>query len=371
MEIAYKIRTDLISNFNFIRLGMSLIPPQNGAGLFNSSIRESIQATEDFINTADEKMLIEKGPAILNALEPILKSLLRVLPPKKDLKEISSSFHIILGQEASLFSYGIPFSWIDYHIDSSNFLDPDTPYQAKIGTGHHAGRFSLEEMYLLDDGFFFLVSAETDLKLLLGLIPEMQRTSTDGYANSDLYNQSNFIKLNICSYARNSIVNLYSFIECFVNSIGNDFLLRNIVTLEDKDQQTLKGMKNNGYVSLEYKLEKIHQIIRADHKQKFCVTDNKQLKEPFLTFFEECKEVRDAAMHYSPSKKSIWLKPTEWTEKAKKYSEITIKVAQEFWKACYPNKDYPFYLRDLNFKNCYHEALNRLIESKKTANSDV
>ena len=166
--------------------------------------------------------------------------------------------------------------------------------------------------------------------------------------------------------ARNSIINLYSFIECFVNSIGYDFFLRNKSTLGQKDQETLQGLKGNGYLSLEHKLEKFHQIIRADHGQKFCVTDNKQLEEPFLTFFEKCKGIRDAAMHYSPNKESIWLRPNEWTYKAKHYSEISIKVAKEFWKSCYPDKDFPFYLRGLEYSDCYTSAFKRLTESRTT-----
>lgn len=365
MEIAFKIRHDLISHLNFIRLTMALVPPNKG-GIFNPTVIESIQATEDFINHSNEKQLIDGGPKVLNALEPILKSLLKSFPPKKDLSEISHSFSNLLKQDKSLFSYGIQFMWLDQHIDISNFLHPDIPYQAKIGTGHHAGKFSLEEMYLMDDGFFFLALAETDLRLLTDLIPEMHRTKKDGYADPDFYNKALYIKLNVCSYARNSIINLYSFIECFVNSIGHDYYLRNQINLDQKQKETLQGQKGAGYLSLEYKMEKFHQIIRADHKQKFSVTDSKQLKEPFLTFFEECKGIRDSAMHYSPNKEAIWLKPNDWTEKAKKYSEITINVAQTFWKSCYPDKDFPFYLRGLDYKECYDGAFKRLTESSAT-----
>lgn len=199
-------------------------------------------------------------------------------------------------------------------------------------------------MYLLDDGFFFLAKAEKEMKLLESLIPEMNRRKEDGYVDQDFYFEALNVKLNTCSYARNSIVNLYSFVECFVNSVGYDHYLRNMDTLELKEQETLQEKKGGGYLALEHKMEKFHQLIRIDRKQKFSVTDPKQLKEPFLTFFEECKEIRDAAMHYSPNKKAIWLKPNDWTDKAKKYSEITIQVAQNFWKSCYPNRDFPFYL---------------------------
>jgi hypothetical protein len=218
MEIAFKIRHDLIAHFNYIRLTMSLYPPEKGGGIFNPTVRESMGTAQEFINNSNEKQLIDGGPALLNAFDPLVKSLTKTFPPKKDLAEISKSFDELLGQDKSFLSYGIPFSWLDKHIDTTKVLSPDIPYQARIGTGHHAGKFSLEEMYLMDDGFFFLHLAEKSIKLLIDLIPENQKREKDGYADSDFYNEVLNVKINACSYARNSIVNLYSFIECVINS---------------------------------------------------------------------------------------------------------------------------------------------------------
>jgi hypothetical protein len=365
MEIAYKVRHDLIVNLNFIRLTMSLYPPDIGGGLFNPTVFESLKATEEFINGADERQLIDGGPEVLNALEPILQKLLREFPPKKELVDISRSFNMLLSQDKSFLSYGIPYQWLDQHIDTSKGLNPDIPYHARIGTGYHAGRFSLEEMHLMQDAFFFLIRAEKETKLLIDLIPEMNRTKKEGYPDTDLYHKALNVKLNACSYARNSILNFYSFIECFVNSIGYDYFLRN-GNLNQNEKEILQGQKNGNYVSLEYKIEKIHQIVRADHKQILSILDSKQLREPFLTFFAECKEIRDSAMHYSPNKKSIWLKPTDWTDKAKIYSQVTINVAKEFWKACYPTKDYPSYLQELDYVDCYETANKRDEDSGET-----
>lgn len=366
MEIAFKIRHDLISTFDYIRLTMSLFPADKGGGIFNPTVSEAIEATGVFINSSNEKQLISGGPAILNALDPIYQSLLNTFPPKKDLGIISKSFHELLEQDKSFLSYGIPFSWLDEHIDTSKVLNPETPYHARIGTGYHAGKFSLEEMYLMDDGFYFLVLAENSTKLLIDLIPENRRRGKDGYPDPDFYNEALYIKLNACSYARNSIVNLFSFVECLVNSIGYDYFLRNKSTLTDKEQELLQGKRNGSFISLEFKLEKFHQIIRPDKKQVFSVTDTKQIKEPFLTFLDECKHQRDAAMHYSPNKKDIWLKPTDWTEKAKKYSVTTLEVARQFWEACYPDLDFPFYLRHLDYQACYDGAVKRYNDSEQT-----
>jgi hypothetical protein len=161
-------------------------------------------------------------------------------------------------------------------------------------------------------------------------------------------------------------LNLYSFVECFINSVGFDFYLRNQIRLNEKEKEILQGENNGRYLSLEYKMEKFHQIIRDDKKQVFCLSDAKQIKEPFLTFFDECKGIRDAAMHYSPNKDAIWLKPTDWAERAEKYSQTVIQVAQIFWNACYPLRNYPFYLRNLDYKECYKGVSSRQTETFET-----
>lgn len=320
MEIAYKIRKDLITNFNFVRLTTMLIPGHTGVGVFNPSVNASIKAMEEFINHADEKIFIEKGPALLNGLDKILNGCKHNFPPKKELSEISFAYNQLLGSDSNIFSYGIPFGWLDSYLDTSKHFSSDIPYQARIGTGFHAGNWSLEEMFLLDDGFFFLVSAEKELEILHDLKEKITESENKGYLDEDIYYAARTINLNTCSYARNSIVNLYSFIECFVNSIGYDYYLRNESKLSEDEKELLQGRKKGTYVSLEYKVEKFHQLIRKDRKQVFCVSDEKQIREPFKSFFAEYKEIRDAAMHYSPNKKSIWIKPTDWTLKAQNNS---------------------------------------------------
>jgi hypothetical protein len=366
MEIAFKIRKDLITNFNFVRLTTMLVPGNTGVGIFNPSVHASIKAMEEFINQADEKMFIEKGPTLLNILDNIIKVSLKNFPPKKDLAEISLAYNQLLNSDNSIFSYGIPFGWLDTFIDTSNFFNSDIPYQARIGTGFHAGNWSLEEMFLLDDGFFFLLCAEIELETLNDIKDKIIESENKGYPDENIYYEARAINLNTCSYARNSIVNLYSFIECFVNSIGYDFFLRNETRLSEDEKELLQGRKKSNYVSLEYKVEKFHQLIRTDHKQVLCISDLKQIREPFKTFFTEYKEIRDAAMHYSPNKKSIWIKPTDWVAKAQNNSQLVIEVANEIWKSCYPDKEPPFYLRDLSFQKCYDAAKERINDTNKT-----
>ncbi len=365
MQIAFKIRQDLITNLNFVRLTSSLLPPDSGCGILNPAVRESYDEAVSFINNANEKQFIEIGPTILNAIDPILKTAIKNFPPKKELHEISNAFNELLKQEPELFSFGIPFYWLDPLIDITNLLDPKIPYQTRIGTGHHAGKWALEEMYFLDDGFYFLVKSEKELDLLLLFGRKLQESANKGYPSEVAYIQARTINMNTCSYGRNSILNLYSFIECFMNGVAFDYYLRNKEALNAQEIETLHGKKKGGFVSLEYKLEKYPAIIRQDKKQVLYVTDPKQLKEPFRTLIRECKGLRDSSMHFAPNKEAVWRKPTDWVEKARKYSNTIMQSAQSFWTACYPNKGFPFYLRNLNYEKCYEGAEKRLSETEK------
>ena len=365
MQIAFKIRRELVTNVNFLRLTSSLLPPESGGGIVNPVVKGSYDEAVNFINYANEKQFIELGPKILNAIEPILETAIRNFPPKKDLEAISSSFTELLKEEPELFSFGIPFHWLDPLIDTTNLLRPEIPYQARIGTGQHAGNWSLDEMYFLDDGFFFLVKAERELELLLSLGKKFRETIKEGHRSEEAYFRTRTINLNTCSYGRNSILNLYSFIECFINGIAFDYYLRNKDSLNTREIETLHGRRKGGFLSLEYKLEKYPAIIREDKKQVLHITDPKQLKEPFRTLVTECKMLRDSAMHYAPNKEAVWRRPTDWVEKARKYSRSIIQSAQSFWTACYPDKEFPFYLRDLNYEKCHEGAEKRFSETEE------
>jgi hypothetical protein len=51
-----------------------------------------------------------------------------------------------------------------------------------------------------------------------------------------------------------------------------------------------------------------------------------------------------------------------------KYSEIIIDSSRLFWKACYPLKEYPFYLRNLDHSKCLEFAEKRLADTKNVKN---
>lgn len=357
MFIPFKIRKDLITNFTYVRLTSMLYLPDSGMGVFSPKVYDSYKETVQFINSANEKQLLLFGPNLLNALEPILTISLKNFPPKRDIDIVSNSFLMLEKVEPSLLSYGIPFEWLDQNIDVSKFYNLEIPYHARIGTGHHAGNWSLEEGFLMDDSFFFLVKAEKELNSLLELHSELKKTEKNGYASEEIYLKARAFNLNVCSYARTSILTFYSAVECFANSIGNDFLLRNIKNLTTTNIEILKGKKNNKYITLETKFKLLSEIINTSGSK---TTKLDFGKEPFKTFFNEFKTIRDSSVHYSPLKSPIWKKPVDWVEDARKYSKIVMDVVQKFWSACYPTKIFPYYLKELDYNKFYNDVVNRI-----------
>ncbi len=339
---------------NFIELAAQLMPAGLGGGVLHPQTREGINETIDFINKASKEETLIKGPALLNALEPMLKECMRIFPLKKSLEEVGSAYRK-LRKEDELVSTGIPLSWLDKYIDAGQVLAGYTPYQARIGIGRHAGRFALEESFLLTDGFYLLVSSEKAWSLLNSFGKEISKNIENNYITDEFYIKTSSVNHNVCMLARNSIVNLYSFIECFINSIGYDYFLRNENDLSISQQETLKG-KKGGFLSLEHKLEKFPLIISPKSKQSIFAIDVKQRRHPFIKFLDEYKELRDASMHYSPLKSDILRKPGDWVKKAKLHSEIVVEVARLFWRACYPQADFPSYLKKLDYQKCYKEG---------------
>jgi hypothetical protein len=366
MEIVFKIRVDLMNYINFIELAAQLMPASAGGGVLHPHTREGINEVINFINRASKEETLIKGPELLNTLEPMLKECIRCFPLKKSLEEVSAAYRK-LRKEDDMVSNGIPLSWLDKYIDAGRVLAGYTPYQARIGIGRHAGRFALEESFLLTDGFYFLVSAQKAWDLLNSFGKDISNNVKNNYVIDDFYTKVSSVNHNVCMLSRNSIINLYSFIECFVNSVGYDFFLRNESTLPIGQQEVLKG-KKGGFLSLEYKIEKFPLIISPKSKQSIFTIDIKQRKRPFIKFLDEYKELRDASMHYSPLKSDILRKPGDWVKKARNHSEIVVEVARLFWRACYPQVDFPSYLKQLDYQKCYREGEIRyesmLVDSK-------
>jgi hypothetical protein len=155
-------------------------------------------------------------------------------------------------------------------------------------------------------------------------------------------------------------MSFFSFVEAFVNSVGFDASLRKKDRISPEEEEILHGKKKGRFISLEYKIEKFPAILRLDKKTPIILSDPKQRREPFKSFFEQVKEIRDASVHFSPKKEPIWRKPDDWLEQAISTSKISLEVALEFWKACYPDSTGPLYLNKLDYEKNINEARTRV-----------
>ncbi len=154
----------------------------------------------------------------------------------------------------------------------------------------------------------------------------------------------------MAAFSRLCIVSFFSFIEAFVNSVGYDFRLRNHTHLTVEQNEVLLGKKKGRLISVEYKIEKFPSIIRTDGRSPIVISDPAQLREPFATFVQKVKTTRDSAVHYSPLKEAIWLRPSDWLDQARLASKLCIEVACAFWTACYPTRQQPEYLNKLDYE---------------------
>ena len=102
------------------------------------------------------------------------------------------------------------------------------------------------------------------------------------------------------------------------------------------------------------------RIIRPDKASPIILSDEKQMREPFISFLKETKEVRDASMHFAPGKASIVHPPQEWLRLVEEAVKNAVAVAREFWSACYPERQQPKYLASLYYDGLLQEALDRL-----------
>lgn len=154
------------------------------------------------------------------------------------------------------------------------------------------------------------------------------------------------LNMNVGTFARLTVLTAASFVEAFVNSVGAHEAEQDTARdLEIREQ--LNGTRNGRYLRTEYKLEKFPSFIRADRQSPLRVIDKAQRSGPCQRFFEDTKFVRDASMHYSPSKAAIICPPQDWLPRAKSAVDDCLAIAREFWLACYPSRGLPKYLFEL------------------------
>lgn len=168
---------------------------------------------------------------------------------------------------------------------------------------------------------------------------------------------------NACTYARLTVFSFYSFVECFVNSVGMDFILRTPTLAPDRKDDLMgirRGKKSVGHRSIEWRIEKYPTFIRTDGSSPIVITDSNQRAEPYKSFVENVKALRDSIAHYGKHKTAIWRAPIECVERAEHAAKTSIAVAKGFWEACYPGRGPPQYLLQLDDTRLAEMAHQRL-----------
>jgi len=352
-----RIKKELSNYLAYIQLMSSLDPGEGN--ITGSLVNTGLSDVIDFYKNSNTKELIVKGPNLIKALEPMVNRYRRTAPLKFQLETITNDFNNLCASNRELYSYGIEYQWLDERMDCSKMgLPEDLPWHARIGLGHHSGLVAIEEEFILRDAFYLLESAEDSYRILNEYGDELSKSGHDRNP-TDLKNLT-LINFDVAVNSRLCVVTFFSFIEVFVNSVGYDFGLRNQNKLNQAQLEILYGMKKGRFLSLESKIEKYPSIISFDKRSPIVISDPAQLREPFKSFVENIKTIRDSSMHYAPIKEAIWKKPLEWLENARSASRLCIDVAREFWHSCYPLRDQPKYLGELNYEKHISIAKERV-----------
>ncbi len=326
-------------------------------------IKEIVTSTHDFIKTSTEEEVEAKLPELRSVVTKMTSPFMIKLPLKRDLRRITTEFNSFFKSGNDVYSYGLEFGWLDAQMDLTELdLYTDTPYHYRIGLAAHKGNGSIEEDFLLKDAFSIRVKAEYYQNLLLDYgmkLKEAEKKKGKKEFSQELYHQITNIKFEVAAHSRLTIVSFYAFVEGFVNSVGHSYLTKYADTLIESEKELLSGFKKGRFLQLKSKIEKFQLLIRADKKIIIVVSDDGQIPEDFKRFFEYYEQLRNSAMHYSPIKERIWMKPQDWIEKAVEFSKLSMKISLEFWKACYPNSDGPEYLGKLDERLHLNKATKR------------
>jgi hypothetical protein len=354
-----KLREELELKHVFLRFVHAVAP----GALHDDSFGKMLEATREFIYQSTTEDFMARAASISATLDDWVTRGVQFLPTKVSIEQIATEFAKLLNEQGNtLYCNGVTFGWLSRLIDCTLIgLLMDLPYHARIGLAGHAGNASVEEAVLLHDAFFLLQIAKVchDKMLLAGSRFSTIKSTGTNYRILSTANQ------NVGSVARLSVFSFYAFVEAFVNSVGNDFAARNACNHTAAELEILHGKKKGKYLSLEQKMESFQKIIRKDKKSPIVLSDTRQRKEPFVTFFSNIKEVRDASAHFGVGKASIWRSPQEWLNFADSTSGVALAVASEFWEACYSGRRKPDYLLGLEYQALQKFSIERLETTKQ------
>jgi len=332
-------RVALKARCSYLHLATALLPE-----LFKQDdVRNAVNEFAAFIDKANSSELDLRREELLRWLDMATAMVNRRLRPLKAWEDIAADYWQLNSQRQISHATGIDYGWLACRFDLRAPLGvpADLPYHARIGMSDHAGTAAIEEDFLLRDSFYLLAKLRQQLDWLQRYVAmrEAGPIKDFGMASATLAH-------NVACFARLAVKSFYSFLECFVNSVGEDFIVR-VGGLTPSDEEYLRGKKKGSYLRLDAKIERFPGIIRSDKKRPLVLSDPAQIREPFVSL-RRITQLRDAAMHYAREKEPIWRSPQDWKELAEFAGKTCVACAREFWIACYPDRPLPQYLLGLD-----------------------
>ncbi len=332
--------------------------------LFNPTIHEgkldiyidNMKVTLELIDSLCDENYDRVYPVINIPMETQIKEYQTFCLPKKPIEEIGQFYfdNEEIFQKEGKFRAAIEYKNIKNLFDTKNFLPLGLPDHALIGIKDNAGAFFIEESFVLDDAFYFLAFAEK----LIDYYEKIPEKISEEKKKSITRN----LRSSICCNSRSAIQFFNNFIECFVNSIGFDYYSNNENSLSNEQKSILlKGKKpRKKYLRLKRKIVEILDIICIDDSLKLVWNKNNPIDEPYISFFEFMRQLRNLLVHPGPIRVGMFRSPAEWYQESYECGKICMEVSQDLWKRCYPDREFPEYLEFLDFDKNLTKGYKRI-----------
>jgi hypothetical protein len=320
---------------------LQLVTSLTGVLTRDAAVEEALANMAGAADSASDGTVERAVQAMVPDIDVLLQSVHERIPPRKNWREIADDYWTLCHSCTDMFSHGLSYGWLAARFDCSSLGIPnDFPYHGRIGVGHHAGRAAVADVILLSDGYFLLAKTEEAHARLM----DTERSAAELPDSYDLRQWLGTLNSNLCAFARLTVSAFYSFVECFVNSVAEDFLAREPRAAPDK-RSVLSGRGSNGRrYSLEHKLEVYPGVIRGDNQRIAVVSNSGRLVEPYPKLRSHLREVRDASAGFAQHKCPIRRPPAEWVVDARRAAVTCVQVAREYWESCFPKRGLPAYL---------------------------
>jgi hypothetical protein len=283
-------------------------------------------------------------PNIDVLLSQKIKLLHSVLKPKHDFDWqvfIIDNYFARRNRSQDMIKDAYNFEGIEYYkLKNAYKLDFDLPKDLPLHSKLLPGRDKLDYV-TVEQAMFY------NIAISLGKAICLKQILYDNFAHHfflSIYGDATQFHTLITYYSKTLILQLYSFLECFVNSCAFDYTIKNNININNPLRMELGGRNNKrGYHSIDYKLKHFPQIISNNiidiEQWKKEKSHHKEYLYPERSMYDN---LRDSQVHlhldiHINSEKLFYNNPIEWLEDGYEYYKLIIDTVKLFWNNCYPD----------------------------------